>query len=295
MNAIRLNLNSLILFLGILFVCPLLGYSQNAESADTKAKDKRAIDPPFDSGILIDNQTVVVPGAKSLEFMIQHRFGTLNSTTFDLAGLYAPSNIRLGLRYSITDNLQFGIGTTKINMLQDVNWKWSILKQTRSGNIPISLTYYGNIAFNVRENVNFGQDYEFSHRLSYFHQIIISRKLTRRLSVQVSGQFAHFNQVDSIAFPDLKHNNFAITVNGRYKVTPQLGVIFSYDMPLTTPEMIKPSAGLGFEIATLSHSFQIFMGSYNRISPQDNMSFNTNDFLNGDILIGFNISRRWRF
>ena len=289
------KLNILILFsLGFLLY-PAFSFSQDAQSTDKKEKDKRPIDPPFDAGVLIDNQTVVVPSAKSLEFLIQHRFGTFNSTTFDLGGLYAPSNIRIALNYSVTNFLQLGIGTTKVNKLQDVNWKWSILNQTRSGSIPISLSYYGNIEFNVRENVNFGQEYTFPHRISYFHQLIISRKLTRRFAVQVNMKYAHFNQIDTIAFPELKHNNLAISLNGKYKITPQLGVIFAYDMPLTTPDMIKPNASMGIEIGTLLHSFQIFLGSYSRISPQNNMVFNTNDFMNKDILLGFNISRLWKF
>ena len=32
---------------------------------------------PYASGYLIDNQTNVIPPAKSLEFVIQHRFGTM--------------------------------------------------------------------------------------------------------------------------------------------------------------------------------------------------------------------------
>lgn len=276
-------------------LCSHICFSQDTLSIAGKEKDRRPIDKPFNAGVLLDNQTVVVLRANTLEFMIQHRFGTFSSNSFDFAGLYAPSNIRIGLRYSLTDYLQIGIGSTKFNKLQDINWKWSILKQTRSGSIPLGLTYYGNVEINVREEENFGQEYSFSNRISYFHELIAARKVTRRMSVQTSLKFAHFNQLDTIAVPDLKHNNFAVSLNGKYTMTPQLALIFAYDVPLTTPEQIKSNASLGIEISTRQHSFQIFVGSYNRISPQSNMVFNTNDFTNMDLLLGFNINRFWNF
>ncbi|MEX0988331.1 MAG: DUF5777 family beta-barrel protein [Bacteroidales bacterium] len=290
------NKNYLLLF----FMMVLVIFSENVNSQDIltdekQEKDNRPINPPFDAGILIDNQTVVVPSANTLEFMIQHRFGTINSNTFDLAGLYAPSNIRIGLSYSLTDYLQVGLGSTKNNKLQDVNWKLRILRQTRSNRIPVAVTYYGNVETSVRENENFGLEYAFAHRLSYFHQLIVARKINMRLSVQASIQFTHFNLVDTIAFPGLQHNNLGVSLNGKYKITPQLGVIFAYDMPLTTPEIIKPNANLGIEISTLGHSFQIFLGSYSKISPQSNMTLNMNDFTKMDILLGFNINRLWKF
>jgi hypothetical protein len=292
-------MNKKISFL-LLFTLGLLtysgvGFSQDTISVVSKGKDKRPIRPPFDSGFLIDQQSVVIPSANTLDFMIQHRFGTMKSTTFDLAGLYAPSNIRIGLRYSLTDYLQLGIGSTKTNKLQDFNWKLRILQQTRSGTIPVSITYFGNLDFSLKEERSFGEEYVFAHRMSYFHQLIVSRKISRSLSVQVSGQFAHFNQIDTISYNGLKHNNLGFSINGKYKITPTFGVIFAYGLPLTTPDQIKPNASLGIEIGTTLHSFQIFLGSYSKISPQGNLIYNTNDFTNMDLLLGFNINRLWKF
>lgn len=288
------KLLSIVFFLIVgLTAFPGQAFSQETEEDSQEEKDKRPVSEPFEAGILLDNQTVVMRPANSLEFMIQHRFGTVRSTSFDLIGLYAPSNIRLGLSYALTDYLQMGIGSTKNNKLQDVHWKLRLLRQTRSNSVPVGLAYTGNIEFSVKEKESFGIEYEFAHRMSYFHQMIVSRKINHRVSVQAMAKFAHFNQVDTIAFPGLKHNNIALGLNGRVKVTPQLGIIFAYDQPLTTPEQIKPNASLGIEIRTLGHSFQIFAGSYSRISPQNNMVFNTNDFSKFDVLLGFNINRVW--
>lgn len=278
-----------------LMMCSQISFSQDTSSAGKKEKDNRPVRAPFESNMLMSDQTVTIPNAHSLEFMIQHRFGKLNSNTFDLIGLYAPSNIRLGLSYTLTDYLQLGIGTTKTDKIQDINWKWRILQQTRSGSIPVALTYYGNVELSARSKQSFGQDYAFLQRVSYYHQLIIARKFGRRLSLQVLAEYDHFNQIDTIAYKGLKHDNFGLSLDGRFKVRPQLNIIFSGDKQLTTPEEIKPNLSIGIEIVTTSHAFQIFVGSYNKISPQDNLTYNTNDFTNKDILLGFNISHLWNF
>jgi len=42
----------------------------------------------------------------------------------DLFGIYAASNIRLGLNYSLMDDLMIGFGTTKDQKLQDFRVKY---------------------------------------------------------------------------------------------------------------------------------------------------------------------------
>ncbi len=105
-------------FITILIVLSFTGlaYGQNEES---KPKDK-PVWAPFESGYLIDNQTTVIPSAKTLEYIIQHKFGTMDNGFSDLFGLYAPgANIRMGLNYSLINNLQVGYGLTRLNMYSD--------------------------------------------------------------------------------------------------------------------------------------------------------------------------------
>ncbi len=54
----------------------------------------------------------------------------------DLFGLYAPgANIRMGLNYSVINNLQVGYGLTRLNMYSDFSAKYTILEQTRRNTI----------------------------------------------------------------------------------------------------------------------------------------------------------------
>src|SRR5690554_3731113 len=65
---------------------------------------------PFASGYLIDNQTTLIPVPGTLEFAIQHKFGSVENGMSDFLGIYSPgANIRLGLNYVPTTNLQVGM------------------------------------------------------------------------------------------------------------------------------------------------------------------------------------------
>ena len=272
-----------------------------AEPAPKKKSDK-PVRSPWMAGMLIETQTDYIYSPKTLEFVLQHRFGALGSESFDLGGLFAPSNIRFGFNYVLFENAQVGYGITKDGIVQDVNWKYKILTQTKSNSMPIALTYYGNIQISSIPSSDFGANYSFSKRLSYFNQIIVSRKFTKKLTMQVSFNYAHFNQIDTTVtgMSDLTHDNFGFGIAGRYKVGKNTSVMVEYDQPFTTPELIKPNLSLGIELGTSSHVFQIFVSTYKGISYQNNMVYNRNDFTNFEdgnwgILLGFNMTRNWNF
>lgn len=261
------------------------------EQPEKKEKDNRPQRAAFDSEYLINQATTTIPQAKTVTFMIQHRFGTLGSESFDMFGLYAPSNIRLGVSYSLTDYLQVGIGSTKLNKMQDLNWKLTALRQTRSNSIPVTVSYTGNVAVDVRGDIFPA----FNNRLSYFHQLIIARRFNSALSLQIAANYSHYNILDSSEFSGLKHDNIGGSIGGRYKLSPQSSILFEYGMSFTAPEKIKPNAAIGWEIATSGHAFQIFLSTYSAILPQADYTFNTNDFTDKGILLGFNITRLWGF
>lgn len=262
--------------------------------------DNRPVRTPFESGTLIDNQTVLIQRAKTLEALIEHRFGTKNNGITDLWGIYAPSNIRLGLNYTLTENLQIGYGYTKDRKLQDLRVKWNILNQTRSNSIPVAVTFYGNMGINCLAEEKFGENYKLTNRFSYFGQIIVARKFNDHLSLQIAPSFSHLNSVDSLN----EHDKIGISFSGRYKFSPQSSVMLTYDLPLEIEGIYenfeplnkpKPNLAIGWEISTSTHVFQIFLGTANTLSPQYNMMENRNDWKNGEMMFGFTITRLWNF
>ncbi len=289
-------MNKYILILLSVFLCA--GINSTAQNDSIVQKDK-AVRSPFESGIIIDNQSVVVPIKNTLEFIIEHRFGKIDNLG-DLFGIYAASNIRLGVNYSLRNNLMIGFGTTKDNKLQDFRLKYVLFEQTRKNTIPVGIAFYGNMAFDGRNKDVFGTNYSFSNRLSYFAQVIISRKINHAISLQVAPAFSHINSVQK----GYEHDKISISFSGRARISPQSSIIISYDQPLefsglyeNTEPLLKPKSSLaiGWEISTSTHAFQLFIASSRALVPQYNMLYNTNDWTQGEFFFGFNITRLWSF
>ncbi|MDP3444702.1 MAG: DUF5777 family beta-barrel protein, partial [Ignavibacteria bacterium] len=237
--------------------------AQEETTTEAKPKDK-PVRAPFQSGYLIDNQTTFIPSKNTLEYVIQHKFGEFGNGFSDLFGIYSPgANIRMGMNYTILNNVQVGYGLTRLNMYSDFNVKWTILEQTRNNTIPVAVGIYANMAIDGRNEKDFGIEYEFSQRYSYFTQLIVGRKFNDWLSIQANTSFTHYNIVsDSL----MNHDVISVGFNGRAQFSPQSSILFQYDIPLKIQAIsehreftnaAKPNFGIGWEIATSTHAFHI--------------------------------------
>ncbi len=287
-------------------VCLLLMVASGARAQDaatTDEPDNRPVKNIFNSTMIIDNQTVLVPIKGTFEFDIQHRFGTWQNGYEDFWGLYAPSNIRLGFGYVPVDKLMVGFGLSKKNLTWDFNAKYAILTQTRSGSMPVSLTYYGNVSIDTRNKDKYPNPAEFENtdRYSYFNQLLIARKISDDFSIQAGASISHFNTVTAYEdtngdiVQDYNNDHIAVEVMAKYTITPTTSIIFNYDQPLTQHETYdpQPNLSIGVELKTSSHQFQFFLGNFPYINPQLNNVFNTNSFGDNEILLGFNMTRLW--
>ncbi len=270
---------------------------QAQEEAQAKEKSK-PVRFTFGTGILIDNQTVETTFKGSLELQIHHRFSLIENY-HNLFGIYGAANTRLGLNYGVTDRLMAGFGTTKDYKLQDLQWKYQILQQTEDNSMPVSMSYYGNIVFDLQKKAAFGpvERYRGIHRLSYFNQLIVARKFNDIFSFQLAPSVIYFNAVPQYSNDSkYKNLNFGLSAGGRANVTSSMAVILEYDQLLTKQELDeqpKPNLSIGWEIGTATHTFQLFVANYSQIINQRNLVFNTNDFSKGDYLVGFNITVRF--
>ncbi len=283
------------------------------EQEKPKKKKDRPVTEMFGSGILIDEQTSVIPNKKTLELLIQHRFGLIkNNGASDLWGIYAPSaNTRMGLNYTITDNLLVGYVITRKNMYSDFQVKYNVINQTRKNTIPVTVTLYGNMAIDGRnksvfESATKDSTYKFANRMSYFAQVLVSRKFNDWFSLGINGSFTHYNSVpaDTANIKGMNHDVIGVGLIGRIKFSPQSSIVFHYSIPLEiksmnentfTTNVPKSNFGIGYRVATATHSFEIFITTSNGIISQDNYLWNQSDWTDGEFRFGFNITRLWEW
>jgi hypothetical protein len=283
---------TLILLLLSGFLAPVFSQEETQE-----IKSSKPVRFTFGTTILIDNHTVATPYKGGLELEIHHRFSNIVNY-HNLFGIYGSANTRIGLNYGITDRIMVGIGTTKDYKLQDIQWKYLILQQTEDNSMPVSLSYYGNVVLDLRKKDDFGiGEYREIHRLSYFTQFILAKKINEMFSVQVAPSAAYFNSVpqytDTTGYKNL---NFGFSAGARANLFGNQSLILEYDQLLTKQDIEdqpKPNLALGWEIGTATHTFQIFVANYNQIVNQRNLVFNTNNFAKGEYLVGFNVTVRF--
>lgn len=260
--------------------------SNTVVGQDTEDKPIR---PPFETSLLIDNQTTVNPYKGALALEIQHRFSKISSIS-DLFGIYGTANTRMALSYGITDKLMIGFGTTRSYKLQDLEWKYSLLTQTQSGKIPVSVSYAGNMVLDARDAEAFGDPaaYKAIHRMSYMNQVIVSRKFGMKFSAQMAPTFIWMNAVEE----GYNNINFSLNTGIRAMVLGFHSIILEYEQPFTQPDNVDvyPNLALGVEIGTSTHSFRVFAANYNALVKNYNVVYNANNPFDMDYQFGFNIS-----
>lgn len=287
-NLIRLG--ALLLFMSAAIL------SNAQDSTATAGNGKVPVKNTFAGPILLDNQTVMVPNKGAFTSTFEHRFGNLNNYS-DMYGLFNITTIRIGFNYVPVKNVEVGFGLCSYNMTWDLNLKLALMRQSKEGGWPVSISYYGDMGIDSRDKSNF---VSMADRYTYFNEIMIARKVTKNFSVQVAPNISYFNNVAGYVDangniqPNMKNMQFACSVVGRYKLSPTTAIVLDYDQPMTQNATNNPHPNLagGVEFETSGHTFQIFLGNYGYSLPQYDNFLNQNDFTKkGNFLLGFNITR----
>ena len=130
-----------------------------------------------------------------LDVRISHRFGTINSGAYNFFGL-DQSNIHLGLEYGIFNWLMVGVGRSEYEKTFDGFAKFSILRQSTGAKVmPVSVSVLTSIALKTLKFPDQTRTNYFTSRLAYVGQILIARKISEVLSVQLTPSYVHRNLV----------------------------------------------------------------------------------------------------
>ncbi len=280
----------------LMFCAPIGLFAQGEDLlADMDIKDNSPVLATFKGTRLINLHTVEVPGRRTLDFRIAHRFGPFNAGWYDFYGLDGGASIRMGLEYSYDGRLEFGIGRTSVEKMADAFLKYRLLRQRASGWKQVSVTLFSSAYYTMLRDPDkatngFDKYARRSSRLSYAHQIIIGRKFSDRFSLQIAPTLVHMNQVERIS--DL--NDAAIlTAASRFKITKRSAITVEYGWRATgyTRTKYYDTLGVGWEVETGGHVFQMFLtNSIGLTEPQFLLRTN-NKWSDAGIRLGFNISR----
>ncbi len=247
-------------------------------------------DATFKTTLLVIGQSVENPPTGNLIFNVQHRFGRVNSGWYEFFGL-DQAHTRIGFQYGINDWLGIGIGRSSYLKTYDGWIKVKILRQSKGlKKIPVTLDYFGSMAISSLKWQYPERENYFSSRISYAHQLLIARKISRGVSLQLMPSFVHYNLVE-----EAKDDNdvFSIGAGGRFKISNRVSINVEYFYLLSqqTASVYENPFSVGFDIETGGHVFQLYVSNAEGLIEQHFLGRSTGKWLDGDIHIGFNISR----
>ncbi len=244
----------------------------------------------FKSTNVVIGQSVKVPAKGTMLLNIQHHFGPLNSGFYNFYG-FDQAVTRLGLRYGITNRLSIGIGRTTQNKTWDASLKVKLLRQSSGAKVmPVSITYYGLMGIISLKNPDNNKYVYFSNRLAYVNQLIIARKFSPSLSLQLIPSLVHQNLTETREDPN---DIPSLGAAGRIKLSNRFSFNFEYHYVLNQKiaAAYHNSLSFGIDIETGGHVFQLFLTNSAPITGQYFIPYTDGDWLKGDIHIGFNIIR----
>ncbi|MDA9863892.1 DUF5777 family beta-barrel protein [Flavobacteriales bacterium] len=243
----------------------------------------------FKAGRIINVQSPETSGEGEMNFIIAHRFGRLSDGWYDLFGL-DNAQMRMGLDYGITDRIQVGVARSTFGKTLEGNLKWRFLEQMKGGGSPVSLTGYSVVMRDGLRLPNDGIERKGVHRMSYVHQLVVTRKWSPEFSLAVIPSLVHRNLVDQ---PDRPNDVSTMGVGFRYKLNRRMSVNgeYHYLLPRPIEDGLHNSVSLGLDIETGGHVFQLHVTNSRGMFERAFLAETPGRWQDGDLYFGFNINR----
>lgn len=243
---------------------------------------------------IINGHSIETKPAKTLEFIFSHRFGRINQGVYEMFGL-DQADVRLGLDYGISDKLSVSLGRNSENKTLDGYLKYKLLGQrTGTKAIPATVTLLGGFAYSIAPRRSDPGAPATIDRLAYMSQALIARKFSSNLSLQLMPTFIHKNGVDQTI---QKNQQFALGVGGRFKITKSAALTGEYyhNFSIVEGSPFENALGIGFDIETGGHVFQLVFTNAVGLTERAFVTETVDNFFDGDIHFGFNVTRTFQF
>ena len=285
----KMNTRILLAYFLVFFVGAVKAQDLDAILDQQTPQEESFVSATFKGTRILNGHSIENRKKGVLEFVISHRFGRINTGLDELFGL-DDSNIRFALEKGLTDNLMLGFGRSSFEKTYDAFVKYKLLKQTFGNDrVPFSVSLFGSTVYKSFKDFT-NEDLTFSQRLTYVSQLLIARKFNANFSLQIIPSYIHNN---SVRINEDPHGIFALGIGGRIKLTKRMALNAEYHYtvnPLQSIDAVN-SLAFGVELETGGHVFQIILSNSITMIEKAFISESTDNFFNGDIHLGFNISR----
>lgn len=234
---------------------------------------------------IVTLQTTKMPAKKEVYFVVSHRFGTVKDGFSEFFGL-DQATTKIGGVYGITDWLSVSASRHTLLKVYEAGVKYRVARQ--SADFPVDIVGYNTIDINSLFKKEDYPKIEFSDRLTYITQVLISRKVSEKLSVQLVPSYIHKN----LHNPALENNNqFSMGAGGRMKLTKRLSVNVEYMHNFDKPDFYTNPLSVGLDLETGGHIFQLLFTNSQAMTESGYITNAAGDWGKGDFFFGFNLYR----
>ncbi|MEL1252206.1 DUF5777 family beta-barrel protein [Flavobacterium sp. DGU38] len=274
-------------FILLFFLFPISTFSQTdllsgVETPSTKEKVTSA----FKALKIVNLESTKLAAKGDLYFVVAHRFGSIKDGFEGFYGL-DNANTQIKFIYGLTNGLN--VSAARSEFAYDFATKYMLFPQIKDG-FPVTIAGFNSLSINNTLKESLYPKLEFKDRLTYVAQLLISRKFSEKLSLEIVPSFFHQNFVEDV---DQSNTQYAIGFGGRYKFAKRWSLNMDYAAHLNrAPNSIyKNPLSIGFDLETGGHVFQMHFTSSQAIDEAGYLGRTTGDWTKGDIFFGFNLAR----
>lgn len=270
----------------LLFPVSLLAQDDLLNEIDTVSTEKSKVESAFKGLKIVNLESTKLAAKGDLYFIVAHRFGSIKD---GFEGFYGLDNANTQIKFVYGLTNWFTVSGARSELAYDFSGKVLIKNQKRGG-FPVAIAGFGSLAINNTLKESLYPKMTFENRLIYVSQILISRKFSQNLSLEVVPTFFHENFV----LDDNQENSqLAVGLGGRYKFAKRwsLNIDYAAHLNRASNSVYKNPLSVGVDIETGGHVFQMHFSNSQGIHEAGFLGNTTGDWTKGDVFFGFNLLR----
>lgn len=274
----------------LILIGSLISFTAKGQLERKLVNENQAVDLIFHAPRHINLLTVEPLDKKTMHFAIMHTFGTLNGGVENLFGFDNGANIQFSFEFALSEKFSAGVSRSSRDKVYQVFGRYHLLEQRLNESMPVSVSLAGGMGVNT-SNYDFLPENSpnFSERSNYFAQVMIARKFTDRISLQMSPMMAYFVDPRPVYQIEGTENFYlAIGLSGKFKVGERSSLTLQYIPNLNTD--LRSNFGIGWDVEAGGHVFQMYFVTSQALNEPYLLS-GGNGVPGEEFRLGFNVNR----
>jgi len=275
----------------IALVSSLCFYAQDdlLSEIDNDSVQKKYTSSVFKGLKIINFESTKMAFKKEFYLVVSHRFGSVKDGIEKFFGL-DQAETRLNFIYGISDGFNIGVSRSGFEETYEMSLKYRLFQQGVKARSPVTIVGFNSVSANTALDEAFLPKLEFTDRLAFVSQLLISRKFNKNLSLELIPTLLHENLVSN---NQQDNTQYVIGFGGRRKITKRLSLNFDWGYHLNRENtfIYRNPLAVGVDIETGGHVFQLHFSNAQPSFESGYLSKASGDLGKGDFFFGFNISR----